>query len=130
MQRFIYRPPIIYRSPSINSSPYIYTSRYINSSPNRSNNQGILKNTLIIDQDPTIKSVIIEVFYTILFSHHLPTLLKGGGLLGETNIISFDSVTDFFNSYIGKIVFYLLVFFILHFIILKHVKKIDLKKFL
>ena len=90
----------------------------------------ILKNILIDEYNPSLKTVLIEVFYSILFAHHLPTMLKGGGILGNTDLINFDSLSEFFRSYIGKIVFYVLIFYLLHFFVLVKIKKIDIKKFM
>lgn len=110
--------------------------RFIYSSPNLIDNNRIktyvpiLKNILVDKYNPSIKTVFIEVFYTMFFSHHLPLIFKRGGFLGGSEFISFDSPIDFFKSYLGKLIFYFLIFYMLHFVILTHVKKIDIKKFL
>jgi|UniRef100_A0A6C0GZL6 hypothetical protein len=102
---------IVYRSPTYLSYNNIPTFKY-----------------LFIDQyNPSLKTVLIEVFYGILFSHHLPTLLKGGGILGNLHFINFSSIDLFLASYMGKIIFYILVFTILHFIIMPGIRKIDTK---
>lgn len=90
----------------------------------------IFKNILVDKYVPSIKTVFIEVFYTVLFSHHLPIIFKGGGFFGGTKLINTNSLFEFLQSYVGKILFYFMIFYILHFVVLTHVKKIDIKKFL
>ena len=74
---------------------------------------------------PMTKNILIEAFYSLIFSHHIPILMKHGTFLDDTPIISFDSVTSFFTSYIGKIVFFLLIYFTLHYFFLPFVRKIE-----
>ena len=111
MRRFFFRNPRIYQNTLRSYSP-------------------IFKNILVDEYDPSLKTVLIEVFYTLLFSHHLPILFSGGGLFGGTELISFESYSEFFKSYTGKILFYTIIFYILHFIVLTKIKKIDIKKFM
>jgi hypothetical protein len=111
MRRFLYKSPRIIDSTLKNYVP-------------------IFKNILVDEYNPSVKTVLIEVFYTVLFSHHLPILFRGGGIFGEIKLISFESYSEFFRSYIGKILFYTAVFYILHFIVLRKIKKIDIKKFM
>jgi uncharacterized membrane-anchored protein YitT (DUF2179 family) len=108
---------------NIYKSPRLFSNIIRNYNP-------ILKNILIDKYNPSLKIVLIEVFYSILFSHHLPLLFNGGGLLGNTDILSFESIPSFFKSYVGKIIFYLIIFYILHFVVLVKIKKIDIKKFM
>jgi len=106
--------------------PFIYNS----SDNNTVNNSDIIKRIIVDKHNPTIKIVLIEVFYVMIFSHHLPNLMKGDGILGNCELINFNSASGFCKSYFGKIIFYMIIFFTLHYIILKYVKKIDLKKHL
>ena len=108
---------------NIYKSPRLFSNIIRNYNP-------IFKNILIDEYNPSFKTVLIEVFYSILFSHHLPLLFNGGGILGNTDILSFESIPSFFNSYVGKIVFYIIIFYILHFVVLVKIKKIDIKKFM
>jgi hypothetical protein len=105
MRRIVYKPP--------NYLPY--------------NNRSIFKKLSIDEYNPSVRTVLIEVFYGIFFSHHLPTLLKGGGIFGNLHFINFSSIDLFLASYMGKIIFYILVFTILHFIIMPGIRKIDTK---
>jgi hypothetical protein len=103
---------------------------YNSSNNNIVNNSDIIKRIIVDKHNPTIKVVLIEVFYFMVFSHHLPNLMKGDGLLGNCELININSASGFCKSYLGKIIFFMFIFFILHYIILKNVKKIDLKKHL
>ena len=58
----------------------------------------------------------------MVFSHHLPTLMKSGGLVDETKLIDFDSVPAFFLSYIGKIVFFLITYILLYYVVMPNIK--------
>jgi hypothetical protein len=79
---------------------------------------------------PSFNSVIIEVFYSLLFSHHIPILMKGDGLIGDTVLFSLSSIQDFLQSYIGKILFYFLIYMCLHYLVIPSVKsvKVDIIK--
>lgn len=74
-------------------------------------------------------NVLIEVFYSIMFSHHVPMLFRQGGFFGNIQLIDFSSISSFFQSYIGKVLFFILVFSILHYIVLPRTRKIDLNKY-
>lgn len=104
MGRFFYRTPIIalpQRSPV---------------SPNNVQ----LQPTLNID--PSFKQILIETFYGMVFSHHLPTLMKSGGFVDDTKMIDFDSVPAFFLSYIGKMVFFLTTYILLYYVVMPNIK--------
>ena len=111
MRRILYRPPT-----------------YINNSNNLIKFVPFIKNLVINDYKPSLKTVIIEVFYSVVFSHHLPNLIKGGGFFGNLNFINIDSLALFLQSYVGKILFYFIVFYLLHFIVIPKTRKIDFKK--
>lgn len=108
MRRILYRPPI--------KSENIF--KYV----------PFVKSFVIHEYKPSMKSVLIETFYSLLFSHHLPTLIKGGGFLGNMSFINFDNLALFLQSYLGKILFYFIVFYLLHFIVIPKFRKIDFKK--
>ena len=108
MRRILYRPPI----KSDNIIKYI----------------PFVKTFTINDYKPSMKNVLIETFYSLLFSHHLPTLIKGGGFLGNINFINTDNLALFLQSYLGRLLFYFIVFYLLHFIVIPKFRKIDFKK--
>jgi hypothetical protein len=111
MGRFFYRTPIIalpQRSPV---------------SPQRSSvssNNLQLQPTLHVD--PSFRQILIETFYGMVFSHHLPALMKSGAIVDETKMIDFDSVPAFFLSYIGKIVFFLTTYILLYYVVMPNIK--------
>ena len=108
MGRFFYRTPIIalpQRSPV---------------SPNNLQSYQISHPTLNLD--PSFKQILIETFYGMVFSHHLPALMKSGAIVDETKIIDFDSVPAFFLSYIGKIVFFLTTYILLYYVVMPNIK--------
>ncbi len=111
MRRFSY--------PNYNLNSNVKFTRYY--SPN-------FKSMYIDNYKPSIKSVGIELFYSILFSHHVPSLMRGSGFFGNTKLIDFSSIHGFLTSYIGKIIFFFIVYYILHFFILTLVRKIDISK--
>jgi hypothetical protein len=74
---------------------------------------------------PMMKSVLIEALYSLIFTHHIPILMKNGTLMDETPLINFNSIADFFTSYFGKIIFFLTIYFTLHYIFLPFIRKID-----
>lgn len=74
-------------------------------------------------------NVLIEVFYSIMFSHHIPMIFRQGGFFGNIPIIDFSSISTFFQSYIGKLIFFIIVFSMLHYVVLPRTRKIDLNKF-
>jgi hypothetical protein len=51
--------------------------------------------------------------------------MKNGTLMDETPLINFNSIADFFTSYFGKIIFFLTIYFTLHYIFLPFIRKID-----
>ena len=108
MGRFFYRTPIIalpQRSPV---------------SPNNLQSNPISAQTLNLD--PSFKQILIETFYGMVFSHHLPTLMKSGGFVDDTKMIDFDSVPAFFLSYIGKMVFFLTTYILLYYVVMPNIK--------
>jgi hypothetical protein len=116
MGRFFYRTPIIalpHRSPiaPIKSQSY-----------SRSSSRSYSRAHSTLNIDPSLRQVLIETFYGILFSHHLPVLMKSGGLIDDTKFIDFDSVPEFFLSYIGKIVFFLITYFLLYYVVMPNIK--------
>ena len=76
---------------------------------------------------PMMKSVFIEALYSLIFTHHIPILMKNGSLLDETPLIRFDSIASFFTSYFGKIFFFLSIYFTLHYVFLPFIRKIDFR---
>ena len=83
----------------------------------------ILKYIIVDKFNPTLKGVLVDVVYTMVFSYHVPTLLKHGRLIGETEFFKTDSVKDFFSCYVGKILFFFLIFYVLNFVYLPIIKK-------
>jgi len=114
MGRFFYRTPIIALPQRSPVSPNNLQSRSYSRGDSR------LHSTLNID--PSFRQVLIETFYGILFSHHLPVLMKSGGLVDDTKLIDFNSVPAFFLSYIGKIVFFLITYFLLYYVVMPNIK--------
>jgi hypothetical protein len=74
---------------------------------------------------PMMKSIFIEALYSLIFSHHIPILMKHGSLMDSTPLISINSVTEFFLSYFGKIFFFILIYFTLHYFFMPLVRKIE-----
>jgi hypothetical protein len=74
---------------------------------------------------PMVKSIFIEALYSLIFSHHIPILMKHGSIMDETPLISFNSITEFFLSYFGKIIFFITIYFTLHYFFMPMVRKID-----
>ena len=77
---------------------------------------------LYISTRPTFKSVILDVFFMILYIHHFPNILRGGNLMGNSPIIDISSLSRFVGSYIGKIIYMFIVFTILHYILVPFIK--------
>ena len=77
---------------------------------------------------PMVKSIFIEALYSLIFSHHIPILMKHGSLMDETPLINFNSITEFFLSYFGKIIFFITIYFTLHYFFMPFVRKIDFPK--
>jgi len=84
----------------------------------------ILKHVVDDLYTPSFNSVIVEVFYSLLFSHHIPILMKGHGIIGDTVLFDFSSLADFLQCYIGKILFYFLIYMCLHYLIIPSVKSV------
>ena len=74
---------------------------------------------------PMVKSIFIEALYSLIFSHHIPILMKQGALMDETPLISFNSIIEFFLSYFGKIIFFIIIYFTLHYFFMPFVRKIE-----
>jgi len=111
MGRFFYRTPIIalpQRSPLSPQRSQV--------SPNNIQSQPTL------NVDPSFKQILIETFYGMVFSHHLPVLMKSGAIIDETKMIDFDSVPAFFLSYIGKMVFFLTTYILLYYVVMPNIK--------
>lgn len=83
----------------------------------------LLKYLIIDEYTPSMKGVFIDVLYSIIFSHHVPNLLRHGGFMGNVELFETDSIADFLNSYIGKIIFFFLIYYILNFIVIPIIKK-------
>jgi len=83
----------------------------------------LLKYLIIDEYTPSMKGVIIDVVYSIIFSHHIPSLLKHGGFMGNTELFGTDSIAEFLNSYIGKIIFFFIIYYILNFLVIPIIKK-------
>jgi len=116
MGRFFYRMPIAaltHKSPvtPIKSQSY-----------SRSSSRSYSRAPSTLNIDPSVRQILIETFYGILFSHHLPVLMKSGGLIDDTKFVDFDSVPDFFLSYIGKIVFFLITYILLYYVVVPNLK--------
>ena len=88
----------------------------------------IFKSIIVDDYNPNIKSVGIESFYALLFSHHIPSLMRGGGFFGDIKIIDISSFVNFLNSYIGKVLFFFITYYTLHYYIFPLIRKIDITK--
>jgi hypothetical protein len=116
MGRFFYRMPIAALTHKSPVTPI--KSQSYSRSPSRSYSRA--HSTLNID--PSVRQILIETFYGILFSHHLPVLMKSGGLIDDTKFVDFDSVPDFFLSYIGKIVFFLITYILLYYVVVPNLK--------
>jgi prolipoprotein diacylglyceryltransferase len=74
---------------------------------------------------PMMKSILIEALYSLIFTHHIPILMKQGTLMDDTPLINFQSIPLFLTSYFGKIIFFLTIYFTLHHIFLPFIRKID-----
>jgi hypothetical protein len=99
----------------LHSRPNIVNSNPLEYNP-------LLKYLVVDEYTPSIKGVIIDVVYSMIFSHHVPALLKHGGFMGNTNILGINSVADFLNSYVGKILFFFMIFYTLNFIVIPIIK--------
>ena len=74
---------------------------------------------------PMYKSVLIEALYSLIFTHHIPILMRQGTLLDDTPLINFTSVASFLTSYLGKIIFFIIIYTTLHYLFLPFIRKID-----
>ena len=74
-------------------------------------------------------NILIEVFYSMMLSHHVPSMFRHGGFFGQIKLVDFSSIGAFLTSYIGKILFLIIIFSILHYIVLPKARKIDINKF-
>jgi len=83
----------------------------------------LLKYLVIDEYTPSMKGVFIDVVYSMIFSHHVPSLLQHGGFMGKIELFGNDSIADFLNSYVGKILFFFLIYYILNFIVVPIIKK-------
>jgi hypothetical protein len=97
------------------SRPNIVNSNLLEYNP-------LLKYLVVDEYTPTIKGVIIDVVYSIIFSHHVPSLLKHGGFMGNTNILGVNSLADFLSSYVGKIIFFFMIYYTLNFLVIPIIK--------
>jgi hypothetical protein len=88
----------------------------------------LFKSIIVDDYQPNMKSVGIESLYAILFSHHIPSLMRGGGFFGDIKIIDVSSLINFLNSYIGKVLFFFITYYTLHYYIFPLIRKIDITK--
>jgi hypothetical protein len=111
MGRFFYRTPIIALPQISPVSPQISQL-----SPNN------IQSHPTLNVDPSFKQILIETFYGMVFSHHLPVLMKSGAIIDETKMIDFDSVPAFFLSYIGKMVFFLTTYILLYYVVMPNIK--------
>jgi len=103
--------------------------KFFYSSPVNNRTYSPLFKSVIIDEyNPNLKSVFIEFFYAILFSHHIPSLIKGAGFFGDRQFFDISSVSNFFNSYFGKILFFFITYFTLHYYVFTTIRKIKLPK--
>jgi hypothetical protein len=98
-------------------------SRPTNINPNTLEYNPLLKHLIVDEFTPSIKGVIIEVVYSLIFSHHIPVLLKHGGFIGDTTLLDINTVPNFLNSYIGKATFFFIVYYTLNFIVIPIIKK-------
>jgi hypothetical protein len=104
-------PRIIYRNPTyLKNIPIV---RRIRSSGLSSS----------VYYNPSFKSILIETFFGMVFSHHIPVLMKSGGLVDSTKVIEFDSISNFFKSYLGKITFFLVTYTLLYYGFIPLLKK-------
>jgi hypothetical protein len=84
----------------------------------------ILKHVIEDVHNPSFNSVIIDTFYSLVFAHHIPILMRGQGIIGDTKLFDVSSLSDFLQCYIGKILFYLLINLILQYLLIPSVKSI------
>ena len=118
MGRFFYRTPIIALPQRSLVSPH----RLHLSSQKSPASQNNLKLHSTLNIDPSLRQVLIETFYGILFSHHLPVLMRSGALIDDTKFIDFNSVPEFFLSYIGKLTFFLITYILLYYVFMPNIK--------
>ena len=78
---------------------------------------------MIINMKPSLKSVILDVFFMILYIHHIPNIIYKGNMFGSGKLIDVSSIRNFIQSYIGKLVFLSIVFMILHYIVVPFIRK-------
>lgn len=123
MKRFSYSSPVYTRS--VNTGPG--NTGTVNSGIQKTYSP-LFKSIIVDDYQPSMKSVSIESLYAILFSHHIPSLMRGGGFFGDIKIIDVSSLINFLNSYIGKILFFFITYYTLHFYIFPLIRKIDITK--
>jgi hypothetical protein len=109
------------------SSP-VYTRSVNTGQVNQKTYSPLFKSIIVDEYQPSLKSVGIESLYAILFSHHIPSLMRGGGFFGNTKIIDVSSLVNFLNSYIGKVLFFFITYYTLHYYIFPLIRKIDITK--
>jgi hypothetical protein len=78
---------------------------------------------LYISTRPTFKSVILDVFFMMLYIHHFPNILRGGNLMGNSQIINVSSLPAFLSSYLGKITYMFIIFMTLHYVLVPFIHK-------
>lgn len=78
---------------------------------------------MIINMKPSLKAVILDVIFMILYIHHIPNIIYKGNMFGSGKLIDVSSVPNFMQSYIGKLVFLSIVFMILHYILVPIIRK-------
>jgi hypothetical protein len=78
---------------------------------------------IIINMKPSLKSVILDVFFMTLYIHHIPNIINNGSMFGSGKLIDISSVPSFIQSYFGKIFFLIIVFTIFHYIVVPNIRK-------
>jgi hypothetical protein len=69
----------------------------------------------------SLKLIILDVLFMILYMHHLPHIMNGGDHF--SSLIDTSSVIKFMQSYIGKIFYLFIIFMLLHCCIIPFIRK-------
>lgn len=78
---------------------------------------------ILINMKPSLKSVILDSFFMILYIHHLPNIIKNGTMFGSGKLIDLSSVPSFIQSYFGKMFFLFIIFTVFHYIVVPNIRK-------
>jgi len=78
---------------------------------------------MIINMKPSLKAVILDVFFMMLYIHHIPNIIYKGNMFGSGRLIDISSTRNFVQSYIGKLFFLSIVFMVFHYIVVPIIRK-------